>query len=210
VRQIAGLLAGGVTLVAYPGYLAGIRRGEVQPAVASWCAWLLSAGIVAISQIIAGAGWSALLATAQMAGLASVTVAALAVSPWRPSSRERWCVALAVLGAGLGVAFQDPDLAVAAVILGNIIAGVPTYLSVWRSPAIEGRLLWFAGSAAGGLSVAAASTGGIAGQGYGWYLLITNGAVGLLALRRPGNTGRGYPAAAAGRQREARPPKASA
>jgi hypothetical protein len=188
MKQLAGLAAGGLSLAGYPAYLRGVRRGQIRPALASWWAWLLACVVALGGQAVGGAGWAMVLVGAQVVGMGAV-VAAARRTCWALTASDRWCVVLSLVGAAGGVLLSTPDLAIACVISGNVIAGLPTYRSVWRNPQAEGRLLWWCSAAAGGLSAVAASEPGIAGQGYGLYLLVANGAIALLAGRRPARHG---------------------
>jgi hypothetical protein len=183
MQVLAGIAAAALALVGYPSYLRGVRDGSTRPAVASWWAWFLSALIVTAGQIGASSGWAVLLAAAQTAGLGAVLAAARRRSRWEPSSFDRACIAVAVSGASCGLLVSSPDLAVAAAIAGNLIAGVPTYRSVWSRPEAESPWLWLCCGAAGGLAVVAAPALTIADAGYGMYILVADLSIGLLALR---------------------------
>jgi len=183
MQLLAGIAAAALALIGYPSYVRGVREGSTRPAVASWWAWFLSAVIVTVGQIGARSGWAVLLAAAQAAGLGVVLVAARRRSRWEPSGFDGACIAVAVSGACCGLLISSPNLAVAAAIAGNVIAGVPTYRSVWSRPEDESPWLWLCCGAAGGLAVVAAPAFTIADAGYGIYILVADLGIGLLALR---------------------------
>ena len=183
MQELAGIGAAVLALVGYPGYLRGVRDGTTRPAVASWSAWFLSAVIVTAGQIGGHSGWAVLLAVAQTAGLGVVLVAAGRRSRWEPSGFDGACIALAMSGATVGLLVSSADLAVAAVIAGNLIAGVPTYRSVWSRPEDESPWLWICCGVAGGLAVMAAPAVTVADVGYGMYILVADLGIGLFALR---------------------------
>jgi hypothetical protein len=183
VEALAGIGAGILALVGYPSYLRGVRAGTTRPAIASWWAWLLSAVVVTGGQLSARSGWALLLAVAQTTGLGAIAVVAQRRATWRPSPTDMACIAVAVLGAVLGLLVASPDLAVGAAIVGNVVAGLPTYRSVWARPGDESPWLWLCCGAAGGLSVVAAPAMTVADAGYGVYILIADVGIAGLALR---------------------------
>jgi hypothetical protein len=187
VEPLAGIGAATLALVGYPSYVRSVRAGATRPAMASWWAWLLSAAIVTCGQVAARSGWALLLAAAQTAGLGAVTAVARRRAPRRVTRGGALCIAIAVIGAVLGLLVGSPDLAVGAAIVGNAVAGLPTFRSVCAHPEDESPWLWLCGGLAGGLAVTAAPAMTLADAGYGAYILVADLGVGGLALRgRPG------------------------
>jgi hypothetical protein len=185
VRALAGLAAGILALIGYPAYLRGVAAGRIQPALASWWAWFTSALIVMTAQIGSASGWGMSTSVAQTFGLGAVLVVAGRRQRPHMDPADLVCIALGVTGAAVGVLVRSPDVAVAAAIAGNLVAGIPTYRSVLRHPEREAPTLWLCCGIAGGLTAWAAPTFTVADAGYGVYLLIADLSIGLAACRRP-------------------------
>ena len=188
MESLAGVGAAALALVGYPSYVRGVLRGTTRPAVTSWWAWFLSAAIVAGAQIVARSGAGTLLAAAQAVGLGAVLVISTRRSAWHPRRPDVACIVIALVGAALGLIVSSPEVAVAAAIAGNLVAGVPTYRSVLTNPDAESPWLWLCCGAAGGLAVVAAPAITLAHAGYGIYILIADLTIGCTTLRgRPGH-----------------------
>ena len=188
MESLAGVGAAALALMGYPSYVHGVLRGTTRPAVTSWCAWFLSAAIVTGAQIVARSGAGTLLAAAQVVGLGAVVIISTRRSAWHPRRPDVACIVIALVGAALGLIISSPGIAVAAAIAGNLVAGVPTYLSVLTNPDAESPWLWLCCGAAGGLAVVAAPAITLAHAGYGIYILIADLTIGCTALRgRPGH-----------------------
>jgi hypothetical protein len=183
VRALAGLVGGALALVGYPSYLRGVLAGRVRPAITSWWAWFVSALIVVGSQLLYRPGWSVLLAVAQALGLGAVLLAARGRARSSMTPTDLVCLGMAVSGAVVGAAAASPRLAVGAVIVGNVIAGVPTYRSVWVRPENESPWLWLACGAGGGLAAFAAPSLGLVDAGYPIYILVADTGIAMLAIR---------------------------
>jgi hypothetical protein len=183
MEALAGIGAAVLALIGYPSYLRGVRTGATRPAIASWWAWFLAAIIVTGGQIAAGSRWALLLAGAQTVGLGAVLAVAQRRSTWRPEPSDVACITISIAGALLGLLVSSADVAVGAAIAGNLVAGLPTYRSVWMHPERESPWLWLCCGAAGGLAVVAAPTITMADAGYGVYILLADLSIGGLALR---------------------------
>jgi hypothetical protein len=183
MEALAGIGAAVLALIGYPSYLLGVRTGATRPAIASWWAWFLAAVIVTGSQVGARSGWALLLAGAQTVGLGAVLALAQRRSSWRPAPADIACIAISTAGALFGLLVSSADVAVGAAIAGNLVAGLPTYRSVWIHPEHESPWLWLCCGAAGGLAMVAAPAITLADAGYGIYILIADLSIGGLALR---------------------------
>ncbi|HSX29052.1 MAG TPA: hypothetical protein VLE73_00670 [Candidatus Saccharimonadales bacterium] len=183
------------SLVAVAGtipYIVETVKGNTKPRLVSWLTWAVLAGVAAIASLADGQ-----IAAGLFAGLSAVVLATVLVVGWRYGDRSFKALDITCLaGVGIGLAlwwlFNDPAIAVWAVIIIDFIGLVPTALHAWKQPHEETPIT-FALAAAGGLltSIAVAHVQGISmtSIGYSLYVAISLGVVTAIILaRRAGKT----------------------
>ena len=176
------------------GYLRDVRRRRADPRLASWAVFTAAMGVGAAAAAVARQ-WPGCVLTA--AG--SATCAAILVSGWRHGNREfcRLDAGCAVLGAAgvalLAAAAGWPRVvpaaaAVAASVITDLVAYLPTFANGWRGEETWPPFAQFAVAAA--LTLAVADFTVPAGVIYPGYEMAVNAAMTVIVLASPRQGGR--------------------
>jgi len=196
-REIAGAVAGILSLAGYIPYLLGVIRGTTRPNLASWIIWTLVGGLLAVSFIAKGdfhAIWLPLgyffgplvtaifalrcgyMAWSRMDSIC-MSIAAVSVLPWILSQY----MSLPQLWSG----FAGLDAAGLTLVLNLLIdaaGAVPTVIKSWQEPETEDFTAWTVFFIANMLELSAVQTWNISAV-YPVYLVLLAGSIFLFTLR---------------------------
>ena len=94
------------------------------------------------------------------------------------------CLIFAGGGLGLWYIFNSPAIAIVAVIIIDVIAGLPTLRHVWKTPQEETLVEFLMAGAASCLTVLAATSMEITAIAYPLYILIFDGTIATIIILR--------------------------
>lgn len=118
-------------------------HGEVRPNIVSWVLWTLIQVIIIAAQIAAGISWAILIPL--MMTFNTILVLTLCLRGYG-YAKYGWidaiCFAFVILAVVLWRTTNDPVVALACSIAADFLAGVPTYIKVYKLPYSESFAAW--------------------------------------------------------------------
>lgn len=173
-----------LTLVSIVPYLRDILKGATKPRIVSWFTWSL------LSAITSAAAFSAhQYPTAILMLSGAVETLTVVVLGWRLGDKkfekiDVICQAGALGGLALWVTLGSPALAVITTTAIDLIGTVPTLVHSWRKPFEETWTTFLISTAAALCTLLVADNWHITSSLPPVYLLLINGAVGIIILLR--------------------------
>jgi len=135
------ILAGVIFTLAFVPYIRAIVQKKTKPAKASWVIWAsldtITFAAMAVKGTINGQIASAIVCAWSVAILAMI----FGTKGW--TELDKACLAGALLGVGLWLAFND---AIFGIIVGQLViflGSIPTFRNAWRNPEHENKTAWF-------------------------------------------------------------------
>jgi len=146
VHMVIGMLAGTITFLSHPLYMAAIVRGETKPHVLTWVPSAIIAGITLFLYDKVGGEETIYAPLGDFVGLSIIAMLTL----WRGERGsiksieiEDWfCAAIAMIGLGIYVAFDNPLIAFGASMVAEVFALAPTMRKTIRFPEQEDFVAW--------------------------------------------------------------------
>ena len=146
ISVFGGLLAIGAMVP----YIRDTLKGKTKPNVVSWFTWTLLTSIGAFAAFSEGAYTTAIFSAASALATLSIVILSFWYGVKRFTRFDVWCQIAALVGVVLWQLTSDASVAIAIVVIVDIIAALPTIRHSWLSPNAE---TWstFAVSALGAL-----------------------------------------------------------
>lgn len=184
VQSYCGFAAGVLSVGAIGVYLVDIVRGGTRPSKVTWWVLALLNGALAASYFATGARETVWLPASYAFGF--LIVAGFSVrhgeGTWLPLD---WlCFGGALIGVAAWELLRSPTIALALLVLVDLLGMAPTFVKAWRRPWTESRAAWIAGTAASLINVLAITQWSVEVAAYPLYALGVNGLVMGLILRR--------------------------
>jgi hypothetical protein len=188
-RAAFGVASGLVALAATIPYIRAAARREIRPSVVTWAGWWLFSSVVFAAQMLAEPSWSAVLAGTGAAYAGVVMVLAIRAGGYGLVALDVVCGALGLASIIAWQVTQDPRVALAIAIVGDVFLCIPTVAKAVRDPASEmgGRFIVAGGAAV--LGAVAARRLDFLSVGWPAYLAVCNTAIGLIAIRARSHAG---------------------
>lgn len=159
-----------------------VQTGETKPNAVSFFLWTVLGVIAVVAQFKAGASWSIVIVIGATMNTLIITVIALIGYGYRAYGKvDLYCFVLAVLAIGLWQLTGNPVVAIAFVIVGDVLASWPTVSKTYREPQSEHVVGWLLITLASALSVISTEILDAANLAYPIYLLLMNGTIFSLA-----------------------------
>ena len=177
-------LAGGLIVAAVGvAYIRGIVRGEIRPHPFTWGLWSLL-GAIGFAAGLAGGGGVG-LAPVGVLMVENLIIFALAMRERSPEEERVHPVLIVIAVVGLvgWLLSGSPALAAVGAVTADFMAAIPTIKKTWRDPSSEPAWLWGVEAVAMALGLAALAHFTLASVLFPAYLVATNCAVAVLALR---------------------------
>ncbi len=140
MREFISITAGVILLVSMWPYIRDILKGKIKPNIVSWFTWTLLTVIGTLAAISDGAYTTAILSGAATIATATIVVLGLRDGIKHYTLFDALCQLAAFGGLALWYFTHMPELAMAIVVLIDIIACMPTIRHAWQKPHEEG---WF-------------------------------------------------------------------
>lgn len=137
-----GISSGVINLIATIPYIRDILRGNTKPERATYWIWFILSFVGFFAQLAGGARWSLLLSLSST--IAGGVTAVLSLKYGYGRFHRRDGIALIVTGIGVitSLIYQSPLVAVATVVLIQVIAAGLTLYKTWYAPYTENYLAW--------------------------------------------------------------------
>jgi hypothetical protein len=184
LAPVLGVLAALVGIADTIPYVRDIVRGKTRPHRGTWLIWGVLAIVVFWSQRADGASWS-LIMTGTQAFLTSL-VFLLAIRRGEGGLRASDAALIAVAGVGVigWVIADEPVVAIAGVIVADLVAAVMMTPKTYRDPASETLAMFALASLGGALGAGAVGTVDPSLLAYPIYYCLVNAAIALLIYSR--------------------------
>lgn len=174
---VFGILAGIISLAAYPPYIRDMLKGTTKPERATWLIWTALSGIALAGQIGADAKWSLIMTLAQTIGVAVIFLLSLKLGTGGLHRRDIISLLVAVVGLVLWVLTNRPIMAILLVIVVDAAGAWLTIYKAYKDPGSETLITWWLDTISNLLGVLAVGSLNVTLLSYPAYLLLANGAV---------------------------------
>jgi hypothetical protein len=182
-RAASGLASGVVALAATVPYMRAAARREIRPNAITWGGWWLFSSVVFAAQMLSEPSWSAVISGTGAAYCGVVMVLAVRAGGLGLVALDIACGALGVAAVVAWQVTQDPRLALAIAIAGDVFLCIPTVVKALRDPASEMGSRFLVAALAALLGVGAAQRLDFISVAWPAYLAFANTTIGLVALR---------------------------
>jgi hypothetical protein len=179
---LAGLLGAG-TMVPY---VRDTVRGATRPHRGTWAIWTSLAMVVWLSQRADGASWSLLLATGQVVLNSLVVFVAVRRGEGALSAADALLIALAGAGVIGWLVVDEPIIAIACVIVADLIAIGLMAPKTYRDPSSETLAMYAGAGVAGALAAGAVGALDVSLLLYPVYYCVVNLTTAVLIGHRRG------------------------
>jgi hypothetical protein len=187
MRDLAPVLAVLAALVGIADtipYVRDIVRGKTRPHRGTWLIWGVLAIVVFWSQRADGASWSLIMTGSQAVLTSLVFLLAIRRGEGGLSASDAALIALAGVGVIGWVIADEPVVAMAGVIVADLVAAVMMAPKTYRDPASETLAMFALASLGGALGAGAVGTVDPSLLAYPIYYCLVNAAIALLIYSR--------------------------
>ena len=184
VAPVLGVLAGLAGIADTIPYVRDIVRGTTRPHRGTWLIWGTLAIVVFCSQRADGASWSLIMAGSQAVLTSLVFLLALRHGEGGMSAGDAALIAMAGGGVVGWMVADEPLVAVAGVIVADLIATVMMAPKTYRDPGSETLATFAFASLGGALGAGAVGAFDPSLLAYPIYYCLGNGAIALLIYSR--------------------------
>lgn len=143
-----GIIAGIISLTAFPPYIYDMIKGTTKPERASWLIWTVLSLIAFTSQIAEGARWSLVLIGVQTFGITLTFLLSLKFGYGGLKKRDIISLFVAALGLLLWGITNQPITALILVIIVDIAGAWLTVYKAYENPDSETEITWWLDSIA--------------------------------------------------------------
>ncbi|MEI6054094.1 MAG: hypothetical protein WCQ49_01860 [Candidatus Saccharibacteria bacterium] len=153
IRNILIIISSFLTVVSALPYIVDVVKGKTKPRVVTWAIWC-AFNIVAC----AAAFFDKQYPTAIMLLSSTFASGSIVILGWRNGDKkfERidiFCLSGVLVGVILWQVFDSPSIAIIAMIIIDLIAGIPTTVHAWKKPHEETLISFFLGFIAFGCTL---------------------------------------------------------
>ena len=147
IKEIAGLLGGLFTLLAFGTYIWSILKGPTKPKRATWWIWTMNSVLLLTSYRAEGAQETVWLAVAYTLGCITVALFTIKRGAGGWSQLDRFCFGSAIIAAALWVIIGPLATFITTLVI-DLCGVMPTIYGSYHDPEDEDKLswvLWFVG-----------------------------------------------------------------
>ena len=166
-------------------YVRDTIRGDTQPNRVTWLLWSLAPMLAFAAELNAHVGLPALM-TFSVGFNPLLVLLASFVNPrasWRVGAFDYVCGALSVAGTVAWILTRNPDVALAAAIVADALAALPTVRKAVTSPASESRLIYVGGIVNATIALLVVRQLDAANVAFPAYILLINLTVTVILAR---------------------------
>jgi hypothetical protein len=184
VAPVLGVLAGLAGIADTIPYVRDTVRGTTRPHRGTWLIWGVLAIVVFLSQRADGASWSLIMAGSQAVLTSLVFLLAIRRGEGGMSASDAALIAMAGVGVIGWIVADEPLVAIAGVIVADLIATVMMTPKTYRDPASETLATFAFASLGGALGAGAVGAPDLSLLAYPIYYCLVNAAIALLIYSR--------------------------
>lgn len=167
-------------------YVRSMFKGHAKPNRVTWVLWALIPLIAFSASLLEGATWSTVSIFMSALTPLIVLIASFFIkgSYWKISSLDLACGALSLFAVILWMITQDGFYAVLLAIVADSLAGLPTFIKIWKHPESESDATFWGGLVSSSLGLAVVEQWRFVEYGFPLYLvIICLGSILTLRLR---------------------------
>lgn len=142
MQEIAGMIGGVVTGLAFVPYIISILRSETKPNRLSWILWTIIGFLDLWAYYSLGARHSIWIPLVYFIGPLLIAILSLRYGKEGSTPIDGWCGVGAVIGLLLWYFFESALLGLIAFIIVDFFAMVPTVIKSYLRPWQENKLAW--------------------------------------------------------------------
>jgi len=137
IQEFIAVIAGIIMVVTMIPYILDTIRGKTHPNIVSWFTWTLLTAIGTFAAFSEGAITTAIFSLAATLSTLMIVILGLRGGVKRYTLFDVMCQGVALLGIVLWQITQSAELAVAIVVVTDMIAALPTIRHSWIAPHAE-------------------------------------------------------------------------
>ena len=142
VLATLGITAGVINLSASIPYFIDIFRGNTKPERATWWIWFSLGAVSLFGQIAGGARWSLILSASSVIVAGATALLSIKYGYGRFHRRDGVALVITAIGIVLSLAYNNPLIVVAIVVIIDAVAGGLTLYKTWFAPLTENITAW--------------------------------------------------------------------
>jgi hypothetical protein len=173
MRDALAILAGIIAISATAPYIVNTIRGKTRPNIVTWFTWASLSAITAVAAFSGHAYQTAIFAGALAACDYVIVIVGLRHGLKKYTKFDVICQILALVGIVLWRLTGVPAVAVAIVIIADLIGALPTYRHSWHMPHEETWQTFAYGSVAALLAIFSVKNLNFISLGYPIYIFLS-------------------------------------
>lgn len=178
-------IAAAIRLIGGVAYLRATLSGRAQPNPVSWLLWGIVPLIAFAAELVAGVGIVAIVTLAL--GVSPLMVFAAAIyknhRSFQLTGFNLLCAIVAVVGIIIWITTQQPELAIAAMIVADFFSSLPTVKKAWQKPKTEFPPTYLLSATSMLITLLTISSWSFAASAFPIYVLILNTTIFAIASR---------------------------
>lgn len=184
MHETIAYIAGAIMLAGMVPYISDTIKGKTKPNIVSWFTWTLLTGVGTFAALSEGAVTTAIFSGAATIATLSIAVLGVRSGVKRYTAFDIVCQALALLGIILWQTSQDATIAIAIVVVTDMIACLPTIRHAWGSPHAETWQAFAAGAVGAFLTLFTITQGTFVALAYPIWIAFANTLLPAIILYR--------------------------
>jgi len=140
LKDILSVVAGVLFVIGFIPYIRAVVAGTTKPAKASWVIWASLDSITLVGMCVQHSVNGQIIGA--VAGAWIVVAVALKYGTPGWTKLDKFCLAGAILGIVLWMAFSNPTLGIVTSVSVVFLGSIPTFVSAWNDPSKEDKTGW--------------------------------------------------------------------
>jgi len=143
LKEIFGIFAGGISLLAYVFYIVAILKKTTKPSRSSWWIWTLIGLVIVLSYHAVGATYTIWVPVSFFIGPLIIAI----LSIWHGEGTgletlDKVCLLGSIIGILLWVLFDSAEIALFINIFVDLLGYIPTLKKTQKNPLSESKITW--------------------------------------------------------------------
>lgn len=176
-HALVGIVAGIVSLTAYPVYIRDILRKQTRPNKVTWWILALLNGMLSVSYYMAGARDTIWIPISYTTGFTVIAIISLKYGEGTWKKSDWICLAGALFSLLVWWILQSAEIALYLIIITDFIGLAPTMYKTLKRPWTESKQSWVIALVASSLNIIAIEQWTPAIYLYPIYVLVTNALI---------------------------------
>lgn len=184
MKEVLGIIAAALVVVAYAAYFRDILRGTTKPHPVSWFIWGINSTLIYLLQVSHGSGAGAYSTLAVAIVSFGICVLASRDGLGVVRGSDLLVLALALLAACSWFLAEDSVSAMLLLVSADVLGIIPSIRKAWRTPREETVSMWLLSTLRQAMSIVALSNFGVVSLLNPVVWLILNACMSALLIAR--------------------------